>query len=195
MYHPPATTGQGAATTAHPYKEYTLTSSVTSSLHHHSRPSESDSSVAAVVVSEQVEVFPKNEESEEAGWSELHQDLTELRMSDEGARQAVTAARGRGMTVVGARDYVRRYHELRARDRRVNAGWLHRWLTGRSDPPTQDGAQNGSQTPPASRQRGDARTADESVRERLRYQIIRDGRSRGLSEDVIDDQLRKAGLQ
>lgn len=189
--HPGATRAQAAATREHPgatraqpYKEYTLCETLSSSLTTTDAVGVVREQAGGVVVSEDRD-FSK----EEQAWRSYAAELTALHMSPQGAQVAIDAARAAGMSHGRAIELLALYHRLRSRDRRVNAGWLNRWLRGLSQPPDSDAPQRTQLG-----QRGDA-----MPRERIRGlvgsgEIIRSGRRRGLSDEEILAELRAAGF-
>ena len=128
-------------------------------------------------------------ETEEQQWQRYAAELVGLHMSAVGAKQAIDEARRAGLTFARAQELLALYHRLRASDRRVNAGWLNRWLRGLSQPPE-------LQSAPAKQlgQRGDAMPRDQVRSIVGSGAIIRDGRRRGLSDAEIEIELRAAGF-
>ena len=127
-------------------------------------------------------------EQETKQWQAFAQQLIDLRMSPEGARVAIESARQQGITVARAVELLELYHRLKVSDRRVNVGWLNRWLRGLSIPPEQTLSPNRQLG-----QRGDALTR-EQVRSIVDSSaIIRAGRRRGLTDNQILVKLQSAG--
>lgn len=122
------------------------------------------------------------------------QELASLGMSSDGARGAVAKAKSRGLTHAQIGELVELYRDQSARDARMTAGWLYRWLTGQSAPPKPSGA---APKPPQAScgGRGDGLSKQQVSRESLRAQIIRAARAAGASEDQIRQRCQQAGVE
>ncbi len=72
-------------------------------------------------------------EPEPDPWEVVVSDL--LRFGMDRARDAVTAAQSRELTVDQVNELIERWERLRARQQNVTVGWLYRWLMGISRPP------------------------------------------------------------
>lgn len=71
---------------------------------------------------------------------------------------------------------------LRAHQPPVTARWLYRWMTGQSRPP--------DETVVERKQRSTSLMSDTTRQEILRAWLWREGRNRGLSEEVIEARFR-----
>ncbi|QDV26724.1 helix-turn-helix domain-containing protein [Aureliella helgolandensis] len=126
-------------------------------------------------------------------WEVVVSELIELGLSETGARQAAAAARNRGLTPDQAHELGETYR-TRTRPgyagKAPTVGWLYRWLTGQSTPEP-DPAERPK---PVTSGRGDALTRDQIDAERRRREIIRQARSRGLSEEQIRKACQSIGV-
>ncbi len=120
-------------------------------------------------------------------------ELRKLSMSEEGARVAAQAAQQRGLTHTQVDELVELYRSHQANDPHMTVGWLHRWLTGRSQPPHKPVVAETPQ-PVLCGGRGDGLTREQIARERLRTSIIRNGRQAGVSEELIKQRCEEAGV-
>jgi hypothetical protein len=136
-------------------------------------------------------------EDEEVVVSDFLEDVKEecivLGMSSDGARGAVARALSRGLTHVEIGELVQLYREASARDARMTAGWLYRWLSGQSAPPKASGS--APKPPQHCGGRGDGLTRQQVDREALRARIIRHARSAGASEEEIRQRCEQAGVE
>jgi hypothetical protein len=114
-------------------------------------------------------------------------------MSSEGARGAVAKAESRGLTHARIGELVEQYREASARDTRMTAGWLYRWLTGQSSPP-KPYTDAVAPKPTHSGGRGDGLSRAQSAAEQLRFKIIRQAKAAGASEDEVRQRCIEAGV-
>jgi hypothetical protein len=124
----------------------------------------------------------------------LIQELRALGMSSEGARGAVAKAESRGLTHARIGELVEQYREASARDTRMTAGWLYRWLTGQSSPP-KPYTDAVAPKPTHSGGRGDGLSRAQSAAEQLRFKIIRQAKAAGASEDEVRQRCIEAGVE
>ena len=100
---------------------------------------------------------------------------------------AIRTATDRGLTPADALDLVGRWQRLRAVNPAATVGWLHRWLMGQSPPPA------AHETAP--RSKASTTSTAEAIklgRELRRSRIIREGRSTGTPEAIIDRLVAEA---
>ena len=121
-------------------------------------------------------------------WEVVVSDLIGVGMSEDGARGAVRAATGRQLTHAAVGELTEQYRELKSRDTHVTAGWLHRWISGRSSPPSR------TAEPVVSQQRGDGMTRTEVAAASLRRRILVAGRRAGASIEQIEQRYAAAGV-
>ena len=125
-----------------------------------------------------------------AGWPVVASVLRSMGMSTCGTSKAIESAQGRDLTPADALDLVARFRELRHRKPAATLGWLHRWLTGESPPPTAEEI-----TPTAAPRPNRTLSSAEQLkldRERIRARIVRRDRAAGLPEAVIDRRIAEA---
>lgn len=116
-------------------------------------------------------------------WGVVVSAFEELEMID--ARGAVGLAQQRGLTPADVQSLIAEYVQLTAADSGVTIGYLHRWISGKSRPPS-------ANRPAAARPRNVSLTSDTTRREMIRARIVRDGRRAGDSEDAIAARVRAA---
>jgi hypothetical protein len=111
-------------------------------------------------------------------------------MSTCGTSQAIESAQGRDLTPADALDLVARFRDLRNRKPAATLGWLHRWLTGESPPPSgEEITPTASPRPNRTLSRAEQTKLD---RERIRARIVRRDRAAGIPEAVIDRRIAEA---
>jgi hypothetical protein len=125
-----------------------------------------------------------------AGWPVVASVLRSMGMSTCGTSKAIESAQGRDLTPADALDLVARFRDLRNRKPAATLGWLHRWLTGESPPPSAEEI-----TPTAAPRPNRTLSSAEQLkldRERIRARIVRRDRAAGIPEAVIDRRIAEA---
>ncbi len=120
-------------------------------------------------------------------WAVVVSAFLERGMSPDGAFKAVTTAQSRELTPDDAQRLIAVWERLRAHQPHVTIGWLYRWMTGQSRPP-EDAREDRSARAPS---RSVSLMSDTTRREILRARLWREGRNRGLSEEVIEARFRE----
>lgn len=173
---------QGAALREHPYKE---TSSISNSI------SSSTHSLTPRVTTNRPDVnLPTG------GWEVVVSALEERLMDD--ARNAANLAALRGLTAEDVLDLIERWDGQQAtHPKKVNIGWLHRWMTGLSRP-------KAAYDPPSAQPKAKApsRPSNRDAAERMRIRCLKEYKAvhgKGFLDDpevlpLIAQRLVAAGL-
>lgn len=116
-------------------------------------------------------------------WAVVVSAFERLGMSD--ARGAVGLAQQRGLSPADVEALIAEYVQLTAADSRVTIGYLHRWISGKSRPPS-------ANRPAAARPRNVSLTSATTRREVIRAKIVRAGQRAGASEEAIARRVQAA---
>ncbi|MEO1619146.1 MAG: hypothetical protein AAFV88_25065, partial [Planctomycetota bacterium] len=91
-------------------------------------------------------------------------------------------------------ELVNRFKRLQSRDRRATPAYLYRWITGESDPPTDDDGHNATAANPSAASIPRARDlmTERTELEVIRSSVIKSGRQSRLDADAMRSVMREA---